>query len=342
VSACDAIVIGAGLTGATLALKLKLKLKHGHARVLLIERETELLARASRFNQARLHGGYHYPRSFDTAARSRRNLAAFAARFGDALLPDLTHYYAIARVQSQISPAHFERFCRAIHAPLERADDALPGVLDRTLIQALYRVDEPAFDADRLRGIVRDELDAAGVEMWFSAHVQSISVRSGGLTVQLADGRTNHAPRVYNATYAALDQFESALAPELKREDATLLLIDPPQALNGAALTVMDGPFFSLMPFPPAQAWTLSHVRYTPSDFDSIDAWTARVQRDLARWAPGLGALRPRGHWTERKAVLKRHELDDGRPPLKRASATLPGLVHVLGAKIDAVCELEP
>lgn len=41
---------------------------------------------ASLFNQARVHGGYHYPRSLTTAARGRANYAKFIDEFNDAVI----------------------------------------------------------------------------------------------------------------------------------------------------------------------------------------------------------------------------------------------------------------
>src|SRR6266496_2767456 len=77
----DAVVIGGGFYGASLALELKSRLE----RVLLLEREARLLRRASYVNQARVHNGYHYPRSVLTALRSRHNYVRFRERFPDAI-----------------------------------------------------------------------------------------------------------------------------------------------------------------------------------------------------------------------------------------------------------------
>ena len=59
----DFIIIGGGLFGIYSALYLSKK----NLKVCLIEKDNELLNRASKINQARLHQGYHYPRSISTA-----------------------------------------------------------------------------------------------------------------------------------------------------------------------------------------------------------------------------------------------------------------------------------
>ena len=73
----DALVVGGGFYGCGIAAALRQR--HGLARVLVVERETDLLARASYVNQARVHNGYHYPRSFMTAYRSRVSRRAMRA-----------------------------------------------------------------------------------------------------------------------------------------------------------------------------------------------------------------------------------------------------------------------
>ena len=85
-------------------------------RIVLVERESALLTRASYNNQARVHNGYHYPRSFTTAYRSRVNLPKFVLDWSQAVKKDFTKLYAIARRNSKVTARQFERFCREIGA----------------------------------------------------------------------------------------------------------------------------------------------------------------------------------------------------------------------------------
>ena len=62
----DRIIIGAGLYGLYAALfcgRMKQK-------ILVLEKDPEPFMRASYINQARVHQGYHYPRSLSTALKS--------------------------------------------------------------------------------------------------------------------------------------------------------------------------------------------------------------------------------------------------------------------------------
>ena len=83
----DAIVIGGGFYGARLAISLR----DGGDSVLLLERESMLLTRASLANQARVHNGYHYPRSVLTSIRSRLNYDRFRADYRAAVYESFDH-----------------------------------------------------------------------------------------------------------------------------------------------------------------------------------------------------------------------------------------------------------
>src|SRR5471032_3183416 len=115
----DAVVIGGGFYGAVIAVYLARQ--RGFKRIVLIEREPDLLQRASYNNQARAHNGYHYPRSFTTAYRSRINLPKFVRDWPEALKQDFTKLYAIARRNSKVTARQFERFCCETNARIEPA-----------------------------------------------------------------------------------------------------------------------------------------------------------------------------------------------------------------------------
>ena len=112
----DAVVIGGGFYGATIAIYLARE--RGLQTIVLMEREAALLQRASYNNQARVHNGYHYPRSFTTAYRSRINLPRFVQDWPQAVKTDFVKLYAIARRNSKVTASQFKRFCRETNAPL--------------------------------------------------------------------------------------------------------------------------------------------------------------------------------------------------------------------------------
>ena len=113
----DAIVIGGGFYGCETALELR---RLGFSKVIVAERENDILRRASFVNQARVHNGYHYPRARATALRSRRNFERFIGDYADEVVHGMEKYYAIAR-GSRVSADQFAAFCQTIGAASQAA-----------------------------------------------------------------------------------------------------------------------------------------------------------------------------------------------------------------------------
>jgi glycine/D-amino acid oxidase-like deaminating enzyme len=314
-------------------------------------------------NQARVHQGYHYPRSVLTAVRSRQNYDRFREEYHEAMFESFDHYYAIAR-DSKTTAAQFLQFCRRVGAPISPVPEHVRRLFDPARIENVFLVRECAFDAAKLRDRVSMDLNRAGVEVLTRADVQRVSRAGTELSVGWvrADGPANAtAPRVYNCTYSAINTILSASGASvipLKRELAEMALVEPPKELKGVGVTVMDGPYFSMMPYPSrAGLCTLSHVRYTPHHAwldaangvrpDSREARAGNATRfphmvrDAARFLPVIAGARFVEALFEIKGIMPRSEQDDSRPILFREAVELPGLINVLGAKIDSVYDVE-
>ena len=74
----DKIIIGAGLYGMYAALYCAEK----GEKVLVLEYDEAPFQRATYINQARVHMGYHYPRSLSTAVKSAGYFKRFVDEFG--------------------------------------------------------------------------------------------------------------------------------------------------------------------------------------------------------------------------------------------------------------------
>src|SRR5262245_51953776 len=118
----DTIIIGGGFYGLRLAQFLHDELAKKN--ILVLEKESDVMSRASYNNQARVHGGYHYPRSVLTALRSVVNMPVFSNEYAEAIVDNFTHYYAIAADFSHVSARQFQRFCDRINAPTKAAHEA--------------------------------------------------------------------------------------------------------------------------------------------------------------------------------------------------------------------------
>jgi glycine/D-amino acid oxidase-like deaminating enzyme len=354
----DAIVVGGGFYGVTIAKYLKEQ--RGFRSVLIVEREAELLARASLRNQARVHNGYHYPRSFVTAFRSRANLPRFMEEYSFAVVDEFTKLYAIAR-DSKVSPKQFERFCSEIGARLRPAPPSLHKLFSTRHIDAVYAVQEYAFNAVALRQWAMKVLSDIGVDLKMMHSVQDIAGSDDGVCVTLHSAEhalTEEARYVFNCTYSGLRAVyarNDCVRAALKHEITEMALIEPPDELRSVGVTVMDGPFFSCMPFPSRGLHTLSHVRYTPhlqwfesgaSDPDTVlrqyhkQSHAERMIRDAARLLPAIRGAIVRDTLFEVKTVLARNEVDDGRPIYFEPVPAIAGAFNILGGKIDNVYDI--
>ncbi|MCP1477238.1 glycine/D-amino acid oxidase-like deaminating enzyme [Pseudomonas sp. EB276 TE3739] len=357
----DAVIIGGGFYGAAIAIYLAKQ--RGLKRILLVERESALMQRASFNNQARVHNGFHYPRSFTTAYRSRINLPRFVQDWPEAVKTDFTKLYAIARRNSKCTARQFERFCRDIGAVIKPAEASVRALFEPRLIEEVYLVEEYAFDSTKLASWAGRELKDNGVEIRYNARATAISnAPSGDISVVVKDD--NREPHevlcryVFNCTYSGLNQLGGdfpGVTADLKQEITEMALMQMPGALSDIGVTVMDGPFFSLMPFPARSLHTLSHVRYTPhmhwTDQQGMDPYLKlndyprdtrvdRMIRDVGRYIPKVLESKYIESLFEIKTVLVKNEGDDGRPILFERHNDIPGCYSVLGGKIDNIYDV--
>jgi len=348
-------VIGGGFYGCCIAAFLA---RRG-LDVVLFERGPVLLGRASYVNQARLHNGYHYPRSFRTAARSHENLATFRRLFGAAEYSRFRAVYAVARQESKVGRRHFERFCAALGLPLRPAPERVRRLFDRRLVEAVYEAEEPAFDAAVLRRLLGGELARLGVEVRLDCAVTALDATAGVVRLDAGDGARIEAARVYNCAYAGLGRIgglDASLRGRLRHQLAEVALIEPPEALREFGVTIMDGPFFSTMPFPAEGLHSLTHVRYTPhaewrdDDPDAPDPATlldAEPQsrwpwmiRDARRFLPCLAEARWVRSLYDVKTLIRDTEIDDARPILFHKEPGAPQVASILGGKIDNIFDM--
>jgi glycine/D-amino acid oxidase-like deaminating enzyme len=351
----DHLVIGGGFYGCCLALYLRAL---GH-KVVLVEAEPALMQRASRVNQARVHTGFHYPRSAPTAVKSMLLHRRFIADFPEAICDDFQMLYAIARRRSKVTAKKFYRMFRDMGAPIAPAEPGQRALFDPELIEEVFACREVAFDHRVLARRLGARLDAAGVELRLGTAVVALAERADGIVAHLDDGSAISARRAFNTTYAQVNTLLArAGLPEarLKHEIAELALITPPPALARVGVTVMDGPFFSAMPYPAASLHSFTHVRYTPHQ-SWADNPRARdpyrhlaeapresrfafMQRDAQRYLPCLAEARHEGSLYEVKTVLIRNEGDDGRPILFHQEPAGSRVISILGGKIDNIYDL--
>ena len=352
----DVVVIGGGFFGCSLAAHIARKGKS----VLVLEKTDQMLSKASYNNQARVHNGYHYPRSILTARRSRINYPIFRRDYRDCIYEKFTHYYAVPRSISKVTAGQFRRFMERVGSPIKVAPKNIRSLFSN-LIEEVYEVDECAFDSKLLLKIVEKKLVECGVHALLRTEVLQIMRYGESMKLICSSAGTElsiSTKIILNCTYSNINTILSrASSPsiKLKHEITEMALVKVPNDLKSFAVTVMCGPFFSLMPFPSNGLHTLSHVRYTPhcswqegaglpvrDACQQLQAYGKRskfehMKRDAARYFPIINGVEQQDSLWEVKTVLPQSEADDSRPILFRQAENEPALWCIMGGKIDNI-----
>lgn len=356
----DAIIVGAGFYGVVIAIHLYDC--HNFRKILLVEKESDILRRASRNNQARVHNGYHYPRSFKTASRSRVNLPKFTNMWPSSIFQDFTNIYAISRRNSKVTSRQFEKFCGEIKADIWDAPKDVSEKFNSKLIEKSFLVKEYSFDYVKISEWARQCIkernicllcDTKATELYHLAEQKLKLVVEGAGRVE-----NKQARYLFNCTYSNLNSLSGDCEPasfELKHEITEMALFKPPKQLDGMGVTVMDGPFFSFMPYPSLGLSTLSHVRYTPHvtwdddpeicPYEKLECYPKNSRfewmiRDVDRYLPGFKGAEYVDSLFEVKTVLKLNEQNDGRPIVFERMKGFKTAYSILGGKLDNIFDV--
>ena len=323
------------------------------------------MSHASYNNQARVHNGYHYPRSVLTALRSRISLPKFIKEFPGCIYSDFDKYYMIGQPLGKVTAKQFYQFCSRIGAEIGYAPQSILNLVNKEHIEAVFSTKEFAFDAQKLLQSVLEKLDGK-VEISLGAEVTEVRKNSTGqleISYSTREGVERcEVDQVFNCTYSRINFLNSAsniMSIPLKHEMTEMCLVQVPEELRNVGITVMCGPFFSVMPFPSVRyeglvVHSFSHVRYTPH-YEWMDgngkyidaherlkkdpknsAWNY-MRKDASRYIPLLEDCQYIRSLWEVKTVLPRSETDDSRPILCRFNYGMKGYHCIMGGKIDNI-----
>lgn len=365
------LIIGGGFFGSYLAYLLNKRNKNDS--ILVIEREKELIMRASYNNQARIHHGYHYPRSFLTAFSSNKNFEVFVNEFRDCVVDDFEKYYAVGRYQSKVTASQYKVFVERIGAPIDPAPSHIKQLFNMNFVEDVFLCKEHAFDAMKLREIMQKKLDDNRIPVLFRNEAVKVKQINGDnpdlvLETEILDLKTKKkstikSKYVFICTYANINMILNNSGIEkidLKQELTEMPMIQIPPEIDGKAITIMCGPFFSIMPFPPEGVYCIHHVRYTPHFYwydrkekldnqkhyemalKKVKTNFPKIIKDVSRYIPSMAKAKYLGSIWEIKTILPRNEHDDGRPILiKKDVGNFKNLICIMGGKLDNVYDIE-
>lgn len=366
----DKIVIGAGLYGLYAALFCA---QRGE-RVLVLECDNEAFGRATYVNQARVHQGYHYPRSLSTASKSAGYFARFNRDFDFCIHREFKKIYATSSNFSWSNGEQFRDFCRAAEIPCEEVPTSRyfrDGVCDGAFLTREY-----TYDARILRDYYLEKLAdyPDQVELLYGIQITGIDRNDHSYKINTADDAAYEAAFVLNATYAGTNQILNMLGYDpfgIKYELCEIILCDTGKKLHEYGFTVMDGPFFSIMPFGKTGVHSLTAVSFTPHTacYESLPQFDCQANAGSYCSAQHLGNcnhcpakphtaypymsalarkyLKPEYDFEYKeslysmKPILMSSEIDDSRPTVIRIHSEAPTFISVLSGKINTVYDLD-
>lgn len=369
----DKVIIGAGLYGLYAALYCAVRGQN----VVVLELEEAPFTRATYINQARVHMGYHYPRSLSTAMKSAGYFKRFVEDYSFCIHSSFQQIYATSSHFSWTDAAEFKKFCRDAGIPcteLPVEQYFKPGLCD-----GAFLTEEYTYDAHILRDYLMEELEKrSNVQVRFQREIIRIVKGSRFYEVYaLHEGKEEcyEAPFVLNATYASVNEVlrkvEGVETEDfgLKYELCEIILCKVSEKLRDIGFTVMDGPFFSIMPFGKTGYHSLTSVTFTPhkTSYEATPQFSCRkkgVCRDGLLGNCNQCSARPESAWEymstlagkymrdeyeftyekslfSMKPILKASEIDDSRPTVIKQISAEPTFLSVLSGKINTVYDLD-
>ena len=252
------IVLGGGLFGLATALHLK---KLGNE-VLLLEKEKDILTKASKINQNRIHFGYHYPRSRDTASQSLNGIVSFYHYFKDAIRTNFDNYYLISKESSNLNAKQFISFCDELCISHQ---DSYPDrqYVNQDAIEASFLVREPIFDYLYIKRILKQLIVESKLEIVNDIDIKAIDFNGKTFNITSKDSKIYESDFVINATYSDVNDVLSLVdsSLNLKFQDVVLPIF---KSSVRVGLTLMDGPFCSVLPKGSSISHSiLSNVKYS-------------------------------------------------------------------------------
>lgn len=274
-------IVGGGFFGCLAALRLSQAGFH----VTVFEKQTGLMLGASYINQNRLHMGYHYPRSDETARDSCLHQVDFQSLFPEAVVDDFEHYYCVAREGSYVSGQEFVDFCERLQLPYQ---DAWPKAitLNRDTVETCLLVPEKLYDANIVRHSLRRMLEQErNVDVMLSTELLGINRFNDGFEIHyhgLAGIERMNVDAVINATYSNINRLITMLGCEPKSyqfELCEVAIVKVPWELR-VGCGVMDGPFFGILPFGKSGSYLLYDVEI--SVLERTFGHTPTFNRDIS------------------------------------------------------------
>ena len=367
------IIIGAGFYGLYSALFCVKNIMGGAERILILECDPAPFMRATYINQARVHQGYHYPRSISTALKSAGYFERFSKDFSFCINKSFDQIYGTSSSFSWTDREEFKKFCVSAGIPCEELNP--DRYFKKGMCDGAFLTQEYTYDASLLKRYLVEQLsNYNNVEIKYGVSIESIYSDGDYYVLTTSDGNSYKTDFLLNTTYAGTNQILDMLGFDkfkIKYELCEIILCLINDKLKDVGFTVMDGPFFSIMPFGKTGMHSLTSVTFTPhaTSYDELPGFACQEESvgycdkyhlgncnecpakpdtafpymaNLARkYMKDEYGFNYESSLFSMKPILMSSEIDDSRPTVIRVHSEKPKFISVLSGKINTVYDME-
>lgn len=364
----DTVIIGAGLYGLYAAKYLAEKGK----KVCVLEYDDVPFSRATYVNQARVHQGYHYPRSYATAIKSANYFKRFVEDYQFSIWKDFEKIYATSAQFSWTNASQFQKFCDAANIRCHPIN--VNKYFNERMCDGAFETTEYTYDAMLLKEYFLKELEKhEHVTIQYKSRIKDIQKKEQVYQLVL-ENEIIDTPFLLNATYASTNQILKLLNYEplkIKYELCEIILCKVSDNMQDVGITVMDGPFFSLMPFGKTGYHSLTSVTFTPHEvsYNTLPTFACQKRSKGYCTPERLGncntcPAKPKTAWVYMSSLAKKYlnqhiefeyvdslysmkpiliasEIDDSRPTIIKQYSEKPYFFSVFSGKINTIYDLD-
>ena len=178
----DKIIIGAGIYGLYSALYCG----KNNDKVLVLEKDSGAFKRATYINQARVHMGYHYPRSFSTAIKSAGYFERFNKDYDFSILYDFDQIYATSSNFSWTDAKQFQKFCDNANIKCDQV--STNKYFKEGMCDGAFLTQEYTYDAQILKKYFLDEINKyKNIEIKYNSKIININEEKDKYVIKLDD-----------------------------------------------------------------------------------------------------------------------------------------------------------
>ena len=310
-----ALVVGGGVFGLTSAIELS---NNGYL-VDVKEKSDSIMSGASSINQYRLHKGYHYPRSKETAQECLEGLYSFKRKYEDCVVNGgITHMYSIASDDSMVSGEEYKKFLDDMNLSYYEREP-MPNC-DLTIV-----ADEELFCPKKLSDSLQKKVWSSHINIETNTEVKSL------------DELKEKYDIVVVATYSNINQLLDKKR-EYQFEVCEKPVVRLPKIFEDISIVIMDGPFMCLDPYENenhvlgnvVHAIHETNIGEKPKVSDELKSYLNKgviknpkitninkfIDSGVKYFGDKFGDLEHIGSMYTIRAVLKDRDHDDARPTL--------------------------